>query len=318
MLAESGFFDRAPRRYYVRLVGTVAAMVAFAALASQRAGSLAGAIAAVLVGIAWGQLGFYGHDAVHGAVARGRRRNALVGHVCLSVFNGLGFQYWRRIHVAHHRHLQSEELDPDLDFPTLLSMTPRAARAKTTFWRRVGRWQAWYFWPLTTLYAHRLRWQGLARMLRAPSRYRIDLVLVPLHFIVWLIVPSLLWTPTVALTTYVIASASAGIYLGAVFAINHIGMHAIASDEQVDLFARHFRCTRNIGNPAALDFLFGGLNFHTAHHLFPRVPHTCLRRGRDALNRFAKSRELTYHEVTLPAAIVSVSRHLAAVAQVLH
>src|SRR5439155_8092425 len=74
--------------------------------------------------------------------------------------------------------------------------------------------------------------------------------------------------------------------------------------------ARQFACTRNIANPRCLDFLFGGLNFHTAHHLFPGVPHDQLRRARDVL----RTSGLPYHEQTLSAAIAAVTRHLAAVA----
>src|SRR5262245_1329504 len=114
-LAPTGFFAPAPLHYYVRLGVAFALVIGLGWLALAHTW-----LAAIPLGFACGQLGFYGHDAVHHAVARDRRINAAVGVMCFSIVNGLGFAYWTRIHLAHHKHLQREGLDPDLDFPVAL------------------------------------------------------------------------------------------------------------------------------------------------------------------------------------------------------
>jgi fatty acid desaturase len=306
-LEPTGMFERESRRGG-HVVARVALVVVLAVIAFARPWSLIGCVAAGLLGVAWGLVGFIGHDAVHRTAARTARGNAIAGHVCLSIVNGLGFDTWREIHRAHHKHLQVEDRDPDLDFPRVLSMTPAAVAAKRGAWRWLGRYQAWYFWPLGLVYAHRLRLQGFARL-----RGR-DAACVALHYIVWLVVPAFAVSPAAALATYAIASAALGVHLAVVFGVNHIGMRALAPGERVDPLARHFACTRNIASPPSLDFLFGGLNLHSAHHLFPGVPHRQLRRGHAALRAFCAKRGLPYHELTLSAAVVAVTRHLAAVA----
>jgi fatty acid desaturase len=59
--------------------------------------------------------------------------------------------------------------------------------------------------------------------------------------------------------------------------------------------------------------LFGGLDHHVAHHLFPTVPHVLLHRSRPVLRAFAARHALRYREETFGRAVVSVTRHLAAV-----
>ena len=124
-LESTGMFAAPSPAYHVRLVATLAATVALACWWWWPPLTIA------LLGLACVQLGFFGHDAVHGAVSSRRWVNVAVGYVSFSIANGVGFQYWTRIHLAHHRHLQVDGRDPDVDFPNALSVTEGSAAAKT-------------------------------------------------------------------------------------------------------------------------------------------------------------------------------------------
>ena len=52
------------------------------------------------------------HDAAHGSVARSRWLNDGVGLVASAPFLFL-YRPFRLVHLAHHRHINDEELDPD-------------------------------------------------------------------------------------------------------------------------------------------------------------------------------------------------------------
>ena len=139
-------------------------------------------LAAAAAGVLCIQLGFIAHDAGHGAVARSRRGNAIAGHLCFSVLNGLGFDSWRATHGAHHAGCQDESRDPDMSVDFVLSLTRRSAAAKTGVWKRLLPYQAAYLWPLALLFAHSLRAQSLSQCYGQPSRYLADAVLLPAHY----------------------------------------------------------------------------------------------------------------------------------------
>jgi fatty acid desaturase len=70
--------------------------------------------------------------------------------------------------------------------------------------------------------------------------------------------------------------------------------------------------TRNLGSSRANDFVFGGLNHHIEHHLFPSVPTVRLRVARPITREFCRRHGLVYREMSWLLAAREVTRHFAA------
>jgi fatty acid desaturase len=97
-----------------------------------------------------------------------------------------------------------------------------------------------------------------------------------------------------------------------VFVPNHIGMRRLTETDTPSYLDQQVTTSRNISNPPALDFYYGGLNSQIEHHLFPRVAHDRYRAMRPIVRAFCEARGIAYHEASLYGALAAVGRHLGA------
>jgi linoleoyl-CoA desaturase len=58
------------------------------------------------------------------------------------------------------------------------------------------------------------------------------------------------------------------------------------------------------------NWIFGGFNAHAAHHLFPRLPHTCYPQLTKLIQRLARTHNYPYNQLSIPKAIGSHYRYL--------
>jgi len=101
-----------------------------------------------------------------------------------------------------------------------------------------------------------------------------------------------------------------GIYMGATFAPNHVGMPFVARDAKLDFLSKQVLTSRNITGGWAMTLLMGGLNYQVEHHLFPSMSRPHLARARDIVREHCLQHDVPYTESTLPAAWHRVIEHL--------
>jgi acyl-lipid Delta6-acetylenase / acyl-lipid (9-3)-desaturase len=82
-----------------------------------------------------------------------------------------------------------------------------------------------------------------------------------------------------------------------------------------DYFEQQLRTTMDVDCPSWMDWLHGGLQFQTVHHLFPHVPRYRLRELSDVLDKYAKECGLTYVKVGFFEANYMMMMRLAQVAE---
>ena len=269
-------------------------------------------LASVVAAFAMLQMGYVGHDAGHMALSPRRWVNDFWGNVGMSLICGMSFGFWRQRHNAHHARCQEQERDPDMQFGVLFSVYPNSPSWHSPLGRFFLRIQAWSFWPLTSLYWVTLRYDALRDLFQQPETTKIDRFLLPLHFILLLGLPIYFFGAIPVITTYVIASCVSSVMTAAVFVPNHIGMRSLTPAEHITWLEQQVETSRDIANPPALDFLFGGLNAQIEHHLFPKVSHGNLRAMRAPVRNFCRENNISYHEEGIFSALGSVRRHLAA------
>jgi fatty acid desaturase len=256
------------------------------------------------------QFAFIGHDASHGSAAARRGANRLAGALAMGIVGGLCFEEWRGRHLSHHKHCQDEGKDPDMQFGTMFSLSAESIAQKGSVGRRIAPYQAYYFWPTTLLFAYSLRVLAVLACLREPRKYGSDLLSFAGHIAIWLVLPiaAFGFDPLRVVVVYLATSSLLGIRLGAVFAVNHVGMPAAAAG------ASHFEhqvvTSRNVRNPVWLDWFFGGLNYQIEHHILPACPRSRLRRVRAVVRPAVLEAGLTHHETNWGQAVAEVTRHL--------
>jgi fatty acid desaturase len=207
-------------------------------------------------------------------------------------------------------HCQEVDGDPDMQFGVIFSVYPHSSNWKTRLGRAFLRVQKWSFWPLASFYWASLRYDAVRDLFRQPKHTRVDRFILPLHWIVLLVIPGLVFGWGTAIAAYLAMSCLSSLMTASVFIPNHIGMRRVASGEKLSYLEQQVTTSRNIGNPPLLDFYYGGLNSQIEHHLFPRVPHDRYRAMRPFVRAFCEKRGFAYQQVSLYQALASVGRHL--------
>lgn len=255
-------------------------------------------------------MGFVGHDAGHFALSKKGWVNDVWGQFAMTFLCGMSFGFWRSRHNQHHIHCQEVDGDPDMHFGVLFSVYPESSNWHTRVGRFFLRVQKWAFWPLASLYWVALRYDGIRDLFQQPKQTRIDRFLMPLHWIILLVVPGLVFGWPAAAAAYVTMSCLSSLMTASVFIPNHIGMRRLATGESLDYLEQQITTSRNITNPRFLDFYYGGLNSQIEHHLFPRVAHHRYRAMRPIVRAFCQKNQIPYQEASLYGALASVGNHL--------
>jgi fatty acid desaturase len=272
-------------------------------------------IVAAIMGIAFTQAAFLGHDGGHQQVARTRRVNDILGLIAGDLLVGLCFGWWVDEHSQHHAHPNHEGRDPDIG-DSVITFTPDQAGARTGRVERfIAAHQAWLFFPLLTLEGINLHVQSIDWLRRAPNRRyrRTELVLLSVNMLVFLGAILVVLSPVKALAFVAIQQAVWGVYMGCSFAPNHKGMPTIPADQTLDFLRRQVLTSRNIRGGVVTDVLLGGLNYQIEHHLFPNMPRNNLRKAQPIVKAYCADLQITYTETSLINSYAIVLRHLHAV-----
>ena len=255
------------------------------------------------------QAGFIAHEAGHGALTRDRRLGVLLAHVFHTLLTGLSSTYFRHIHGLHHPHCNDCARDPDMQ-SDFVSLHRESAVEKRGLGKLISRHQAVLLWILIGLQGFTLKYDGLSFVRRHPERTRLDQIFLALHALLWLIVPAFVVGLSAALLNYVLITVLIGYYVGAIFVVNHVGTRVVEPAQSISFFEQELAVTRNLGASRLDDFVFGGVNNHIEHHLFPAMPTARLRAARRITRDFCRRHGIAYREMSWVDAAREVTRHL--------
>jgi fatty acid desaturase len=101
-----------------------------------------------------------------------------------------------------------------------------------------------------------------------------------------------------------------GVYMGASFAPNHIGMTILPEGSRVDFLSKQVLTGRNVTGGSWMTALMGGLNFQIEHHLFPSMARPHLRATRKLVREACREQGIAYTETSLARAYVIVLTYL--------
>jgi fatty acid desaturase len=307
---QAGLLERRRGWYAARIglnLGLLAAGgAAFAALGD----SWWQLVTAAYLAVVFTQIAFVGHDAGHRQISRSRPANNRVGLVHANLLVGISFGWWVPKHDAHHSNPNHEDLDPDIDIPSL-AFTAGQARDKRGLARLVARYQAWLFFPLLLLEAAQLHVASAKAILRGSGRANlVEALLLLAHVAGYLTALVLVLSPGQAVAFVVVQQGLFGLYLGCAFAPNHKGMATLTAAQELDFLHRQVLTSRNVRGSRPVDFLLGGLNYQIEHHLFPNMPRPNLRHAQPLVRAFCAHHGLPYVEASLLGSYAEALRHL--------
>ena len=238
----------------------------------------------VAVGGAFFLITHFGHEAAHGILTRSHRLNHLIKFFVFGLL-GVDGELWRRRHVyAHHVQPNVAGFDPDLDGSVLLRFSPNAAL------RTYHRYQHFYAWflyacaPIITIVAQDV--VHLVSVLKSEKKREYWPLILTfmgtkiLFALLWIIFPILYGGLSFPLTLLFLCGSLAPLgFLFFPIAASHLFVGASFPEGKegagAERFFRHQLATSldwSTSNPL-FTFLYGGLNCHVAHHLFPGTSH---------------------------------------------
>jgi len=309
---EAGLLARRPGYYAAKITLTTALL-----LAGWTAFVLIGRSwwqlgTAVLLGIAFTQVAFLGHDAGHKQILRTRRGSYVLGLLHANLAVGLSYGWWIDKHNRHHAHPNEVGSDPDIGTGALVFIPGERRRHRVS--RLLTRAQAYFFFPLLLLEGLNLHVAGLLALRERPLKARwLESALLALHLAGYAAVVFLVLSPVQGLVFIAVQQGVFGFYMGCSFAPNHKGMPILRPGEEPDFLRRQVLTSRNVRGGRLVDFALGGLNYQIEHHLFPSMPRPNLRRAQVLVRQFCQQHGISYTETSLVASYGMSLRHLNAV-----
>ncbi len=312
MVRAAQLLDRTPARYAIRAVLTVSVFAACWWLTAVLAGSWFVLIAAALLGLAFTQIAFLGHDGGHQQISKTRRGNTAVGLVAGNLLTGLSIGWWVDKHNRHHANPNKEDHDPDIGEGVLVFTQTHAAARTGAIARAITRNQAALFFPLLMLEGLNLHVASIAylRTARRTMLRRAEIALLTVHICAYVSALFILMPPAYAIAFIGVHQATFGFYMGCSFAPNHKGMQVIGADERVDYLRRQVLTSRNVRGGWFVDELLGGLNYQIEHHLFPNMPRANLRHAQHLVRDYCLTHRIDYTETSFGESYVRALSYL--------
>jgi fatty acid desaturase len=243
------------------------------------------------------------HTSSHKATSEHAWVNDLLTYFGYPLFSHLSATYWWRNHFIHHGRPNVLGVDEDADLaPWFLITDDEVARARPPL-RRWARVQ-WLLLPLALALNdfnfQKNGWKLLIRRLRSRDRqpsHFIDLACLVMHWVSWLVLPSLIFPFAHVLEFYLLRTSGLGFMMFALLAPAHLPAAAACLDrdlEHPDFLLKQTVTTLDFRTGFYGGLLAAGLDHQIEHHLFPRVSHTHYRKIRPLVEEFCRRHGYPY------------------------
>jgi fatty acid desaturase len=268
-------------------------------------------IIAGVLGIIFTQFAFMGHEASHRQVFESGRANDRIGRALSSGLVGISYSWWMNKHTRHHANPNTVGKDPDIEVDTVSFLEQDAADARgiRAF---ITRHQGAFFIPLLVFEGINLHVKSFGHIF---GRGKVDnraLEIVLIFARMAVVVGAVFWVLPVGMAFAFLGVQLAvfGIYMGASFAPNHIGMEIIPAGTKMDFLSKQVRTSRNIRGGHWMTIFMGGLNHQVEHHLFPSMARPHLMQARRLVREVCDREGIPYTETSLRTAYRQVIAYM--------
>jgi len=263
------------------------------------------------LGIIFTQFAFLGHEASHRQVFASGKANDRAGRALASGVVGMSYSWWMNKHTRHHANPNTVGKDPDIAVD-VISFIEEDAVTATGLRALITRHQAALFFPFLLFEGINLHVKSFGHIF---GRGKVDgraLEITLIFARMAIVVGAVFWVLPLGMAFAFLGVQLAvfGVYMGASFAPNHIGMAIVPEGAKLDFLSKQVLTGRNVTGGAWMTALMGGLNFQIEHHLFPSMARPHLRATRKLVRQACKEQDIPYTETSLRRAYVIVLTYL--------
>ncbi|MGL4339832.1 MAG: fatty acid desaturase family protein [Rhodoglobus sp.] len=263
------------------------------------------------MGIIFTQYAFITHELSHRQVFASGKINDFVGRIMADLVVGISYSWWMSKHSRHHANPNTVGKDPDVETDFIIFQAEEAAGlagVKKFFAQRQG----YLFFPALLLEGINLHRHAFVTVLskRKVDKRALEIVLLAVRNVGYLTILFTFMPLGMAFAFLGVQLAIFGLYMGASFAPNHVGMPILTQGSTVDFLRRQVLTSRNIRGGHVMNHFMGGLNYQIEHHLFPTMARPHLRRASEMVREYCAARGILYTQVGLGAAYGKVVTYL--------
>ncbi|XP_015074429.1 delta(8)-fatty-acid desaturase-like [Solanum pennellii] len=280
-------------------------------------------VSAALLGLAWMQISYLGHDSGHYMIMTNRGFNKLAQILTGNCLTGISIAWWKWTHNAHHVACNSLDHDPDLQHLPVFAVSTKFFKSlRSSFYGReltfdslakfFVSYQHFTYYPIMCVARVNLFVQTF--LLLFSTRKVPDRALNILGILVfWTWFPLLIstlpnWTERFL---FVLLSFCVTSLQHIQFTLNHFAADVyVGQPEGNDWFEKQTSGTIDIACSSWMDWFYGGLQFQLEHHLFPRLPRCHLRKVSPIVQDLCKKHKLPYRSLSFYEANVWTLRTL--------
>ncbi len=256
-------------------------------------------IIAGVLGLIFTQFAFLAHEASHRQVFESNKANDRAGRTLATAFVGMSYAWWMSKHTRHHGNPNTVGKDPDIDID-FVSFTPEDAATRKGGWALLTRKQGWLLYPLLLLEGLNLHFLSFKTLFgKKPVEGRqLELWFIGVRLVAYVAVIFYFLPLGMAFAFLGVQLAVFGLYMGASFAPNHVGMKVFPAGSRVDFLSKQVLSSRNIKGNWGMTIFMGGLDLQTEHHLFPNMPRPSLVKVRPIVREYCETHKIPYTETS--------------------
>lgn len=265
------------------------------------------------------------HDCVHNTFSSNKRANRIIFY-CVFNLQGVNARLWHKRHIAsHHIFPNVDGCDADIDDNPFMRLSPHQRCRKHQKYQHLYAVFLYLIYTLHWIFVKDFIYLGKQQLANLrnqnySSGFIAELILLKIVYIVLLIVLPVLFTGASlaqVITAFLIMHGLISIFFVLTLIISHLCLETEFPkvDEQGILpydYYEHQLAVSLDYHPESksANFIFGGFNSHTAHHLFPNLPHTLYTQITPLIRAKAIKYSLPYNEQSMLKAIKSHFRYL--------
>lgn len=271
-------------------------------------------LGSVAFGMYLQQTAFLGHDAGHSCIFHNRFLDSMYGVMVGNFMTGISMAWWKDSHNVHHSVPNAFKSDPDIQHLPVFAVTTQYFKSVwSTYHNKIMTfdpiakslvsYQHYLFYPIMALARFNLYAQGYILILFKDTcewkKLEITGIIFYWSWVSWMLSQCLSWP--MLLACLLLSHAIAGV-LHVQICLSHFAMEIFDDvtykNDEEQFFDTQLKTCIDIDNPWWLDWFHGGLQFQTAHHLFPRVPRHRLRQLRQKIEVFCHKYGKTYNSAS--------------------
>jgi len=263
------------------------------------------------MGFLFTQYAFITHELSHRVVFESGKLNDFLGRIMADLVVGISYSWWMSKHSRHHANSNTAGKDPDVEKDFIIFQAEDAVGLKGID-KLMAHRQGYLFFPVLLLEGINLHRHAFITVFSKGKvdKRALEIVLLTVRNVAYITVLFTFMPLGMAFAFLGVQLAIFGLYMGASFAPNHIGMPILPRGSKVDFLRRQVLTSRNIRGGHVMNHFMGGLNYQIEHHLFPSMARPHLKRAGEIVREYCESRGILYTQTSLPEAYGSVVRYL--------